>query len=229
MRAFENVKKQIDEVERHNKQYDDEEASFKMRCNSRADLTVEEKQAFMNGLALTQQESENIKKHKLRVQSKANTVRQTSFPPAPLRLDYRELGYVTEVVDQGGNLPFECFFYVSWQILAIVGFYCSSCYAFSALGAVEAARVKKYGILEKLSDQQIIDCNKHPSTGNWGCDVRYEIYVSIIFWIICRREVGWERPLNISLAIEECKLLQLILCLTCNIRASSITREWKLL
>lgn len=103
MRAFENVKKQIDEVERHNKKYDDEEASFKMRCNSRADLTVEEKQAFMNGLALSQQESENIKNHKLRVQAKANTVRQASFPPAPPRLDYRELGYVTEVVDQGGS------------------------------------------------------------------------------------------------------------------------------
>lgn len=184
MKAFENVKKQIDEVERHNKKYDDEEASFKMRCNSRADLTVEEKQAIMNGLALTQQESENIKKHKFRVQAKANTVRQPSFPPAPPRLDYREFGYVTEVVDQGGMSYLNAlyaFFMFHDKCFVLAGFYCSSCYAFSALGAVEAARVKKYGILEKLSDQQIIDCNKHPSTGNWGCDVRYEIYVSISF------------------------------------------------
>jgi C1A family cysteine protease len=47
---------------------------------------------------------------------------------------------------------------------------CSSCFAFSALAAVEGAVSKKYGKMTKLSEQAIIDCNTNPVTGNWGCN-----------------------------------------------------------
>jgi hypothetical protein len=62
-----------------------------------------------------------------------------------------------------------------WQNLIhvfILGYYCSSCYAYSAQAAIEGAIFKKFRKLVKLSDQNIIDCNKNVETGNWGCDVR---------------------------------------------------------
>jgi len=71
-----------------------------------------------------------------------------SLPPS---LDYRDLGWVNPVLDQG--------------------FQCSSCYSFSACGALEGAVFNKTGRLFKCSEQNLIDCNKNDKTGNWGCHV----------------------------------------------------------
>lgn len=61
------------------------------------------------------------------------------------------------------NTSKENFIYVSGS--------CSSCYAFAAQGAIEAAITKKGGKLIQLSPQVIIDCNKNQTSGNWGCNV----------------------------------------------------------
>ena len=65
-----------------------------------------------------------------------------------LSIDWRTKGLVTPVQDQGYD--------------------CSSCWAFSALGALEGQFTKKTGILKKLSEQNLVDCDKDT---NFGCAV----------------------------------------------------------
>lgn len=48
---------------------------------------------------------------------------------------------------------------------------CGSCWSFSSTGAIEGQIFKKTRVLTKLSEQNLIDCNKNSITGNWGCDV----------------------------------------------------------
>ena len=73
--------------------------------------------------------------------------------------DWRATGDVTEVRDQGR---------------------CGSCWAFSALGAVEAARLINFDIDEDLSEQELVNCvytffkpRSSPSgcRGGWMYDV----------------------------------------------------------
>jgi hypothetical protein len=71
---------------------------------------------------------------------------------APASIDWRSLGGVTQVKDQGA---------------------CGSCWSFSAVGALEGAHFAKHKKLISMSEQHLVDCawnyGKDPY-GNNGCD-----------------------------------------------------------
>ncbi|KAI5100940.1 cathepsin S,-like 1 isoform X2, partial [Silurus meridionalis] len=72
-----------------------------------------------------------------------------TFPinfPLPPSVNWTEDGFVTPVQNQGN---------------------CNSCWAFSAVGALEAQMKKKKGVLVPLSVQQLVDCSH--LAGNRGC------------------------------------------------------------
>lgn len=76
----------------------------------------------------------------------SNKTQLSGTPPAAV--DWSKLGYVTKSVDQSS---------------------CGSCWAFSAVGAIEGQYFKRHRVLKQLSVQQLVDCNYNRSgcLGGW--------------------------------------------------------------
>ena len=115
--------------------------NYTMGINQYTDLTSAEfeKNVIRGGFIGTSASS-------LRGKSKCSqyTYQQIKVPSS---IDWRELGAVTPVKDQGQ---------------------CGSCWSFSATGAMEGAWSIATGNLVSLSEEQLVDCSKR--YGNLGCN-----------------------------------------------------------
>lgn len=140
MKRFINFVKHYKIILEQNKKFDTKKSNFQMGLNRRSADTPEEKLSW----------------HGLKTCGPALSPRDLgpTFGPAPKKLDYRTMGYVTDVKDQGD---------------------CGCCFAFASMCALEGQIAKKYGVLKSLSEQNIVDCTYNAIEGNWGCDVSCNI------------------------------------------------------
>jgi C1A family cysteine protease len=90
----------------------------------------------------------NREKPNLRGSSQLNIVFE--FEALPTSVDWRTKGVVNNVKDQGQ---------------------CGSCWAFSSISALESAVAIKTGILNVLSEQELVDCDNYKNGGSdHGCN-----------------------------------------------------------
>ncbi|KAJ8408383.1 hypothetical protein AAFF_G00257970 [Aldrovandia affinis] len=129
-------------IQDHNKRYKEGMETYEMGMNKFGDLTADEfvdvnRASFM---------MRTPKSRKRNLMLSARELRRAASKLNVKSIDYRNMGYVTPVEDQG---------------------FCGSCWAYSATGALEAQWMKKRGELIPLSKQQLVDCST--PTGNKAC------------------------------------------------------------
>ncbi|XP_020541048.2 senescence-specific cysteine protease SAG12 [Jatropha curcas] len=112
---------------------------YKLGLNKFADLTDEEFQAMHLGY--------KSPPSKLMSTSKSRSFRYRNVTSVPTTIDWRKAGAVTPVKDQGS---------------------CGSCWAFSAVAAMEGITKLKTGNLISLSEQELVDCDV--AGEDYGCD-----------------------------------------------------------
>ncbi|KAJ1382844.1 Peptidase C1A, papain C-terminal [Sesbania bispinosa] len=111
---------------------------FNLSINHFADLTNEEFKASLNG---------QKKLHVLGIATETSSFKYHNVTAIPASMDWRKRGAVTPIKDQRS---------------------CSSCWAFSAVAAVEGIHQITTGELVSLSEQELIDCVRGNSDGCIG-------------------------------------------------------------
>ncbi|XP_062394836.1 cathepsin K [Sardina pilchardus] len=125
-------------IEAHNQEYELGIHSYELGMNHLGDMTTEEISEKMMGLQVPLYRDPN----------NTFTAEPRDLQRLPKSVDYRKLGYVTPVKNQGS---------------------CGSCWAFSSCGALEGQLMKTTGTLRDLSPQNLVDC----VTENNGCGGGY--------------------------------------------------------
>ncbi|VDO68207.1 unnamed protein product [Onchocerca flexuosa] len=126
----------IEKIRQHNERYERGEETFKMGINKFADMLPEESKKI-----------KGYRYERKQLVAKKNILLMSSNSKLPKKIDWRTMGAVTPVKDQGN---------------------CGSCWAFSSTGALEGQNYRRTNRLVSLSEQNLIDCSK--SYGNYGCD-----------------------------------------------------------
>uniref|UniRef100_A0A8C4RT00 Cathepsin L1-like n=1 Tax=Erpetoichthys calabaricus TaxID=27687 RepID=A0A8C4RT00_ERPCA len=124
-------------INAHNLQYKRGKTTFKLGMNQFGDLTSSEFASMLSSYSV---------KHVRDITLSAADLRSAASQLNLTSIDYRKLGYVTPVQDQG---------------------FCGCCWAFSAAGAIEGQTFNKTGKLRALSKQNLLDCSEY--LGNQGC------------------------------------------------------------
>lgn len=139
--------------------------SFMIKENFLCDMFKHERERLSTG---NRDPKYDFIKYQVRGKS-INVVNTTQFPAGPPSINWNEKcpHCITRIKDQG--------------------FYCNSCWAFSAISALEFHSCIKTNQSITLSEQQLIDCNRNNQTGivkiivirvinntmnfqgNWGC------------------------------------------------------------
>lgn len=122
-------------IEEHNKRFEMGLESYSMEMNQFGDMTEAE---YLNSILCV-----NIS----RARGKSGAAQElTAIQDLPGTVDWREIGFVTPVKNQG---------------------MCGSCWAFSTTGSLEGQVFSRDGKLVGLSEQNLVDCSR--SYGNNGC------------------------------------------------------------
>ncbi|KAL2084371.1 hypothetical protein ACEWY4_019889 [Coilia grayii] len=130
--------KNMQMIEAHNQEYELGIHTYELGMNHLGDMTIEEIAEKLMGLQVPMYRDPN----------NTFTADINDYQRLPKSVDYRKLGYVSSVKNQGS---------------------CGSCWAFSSCGAMEGQLMKTTGQLVDLSPQNLVDC----VTENNGCGGGY--------------------------------------------------------